>query len=209
MKGFQFFFIILSLNFSLHNYIQKTETIIANKKYIMKEIKLNKEILLQVNLNNLEKLQKYKIMVHYIGSYAISFKIKLICDDIYDIKNIEKKENINLNDFSEYDFKTDEKGIPTQCGNHYNKKEILLSLIPYSISYQFKPEESIKFNIVVELISNKFNTDIKPLNILFNKGLFKGVIFGLIIVPMLIFVFRNKINDLIRDLVDFKLKKED
>ena len=138
-------------------------------------------------------------MVHYIGSYAISFKISIICDDIHLIKNQQKTENVQLNDFSEFDFQTDGKRIPTQCGVDYDKKKVLLSLIPYSIAYQFVPENEIKFNIIVELITNKFNTDIKPLNIFFNKGLFRGVLFGIIIVVLLFTVFKNTIiNNLIQ-----------
>ena len=184
-------------------------SIIPDEKLIIKEVKLNKEILLNIDIKNFEKIQKYKIMVHYIGSYAISFKISLICDDIHIIKDQQKAENIQLNDFSEYDFQTNEKKIPTQCGEDYDKNKVLLSLMPYSISYQFIPENEIKFNIIVELITNKYNTDIKPLNIFFNKGLYRGIIFAFILVGLIFFVFKNTIiNYLIKlmDIHDIKKK---
>ena len=52
-----------------------------------------------------------------------------------------------------------------------------------------------KLNSCVELITNQFNTDIKPLNILFNKGLYKGIAFAAILVWLIYYVFWNKINE--------------
>ena len=184
------------------------KTIIPDEKLVIQQVQLNKEILLNIDIKNFEKLQKYKIMVHYIGSYAISFKISLICDDIYLIKDQQKTENIQLNDFSEFDFQTNEKKIPTQCGGDYDKNKVLLSLTPYSISYQFIPENEITFNIIVELITNKFNTDIKPLNILFNKGLYRGIVFAFILVILYI-VFQNIINNYLMETMNFNdIKKK-
>ena len=183
------------------------KSIIPDEKLILQQVNLNKEILLNIDIKNFEKLQKYKIMVHYIGSYAISFKISLICDDIYLIKDQQKTENIQLNDFSEFDFQTNEKKIPIQCGDDYDKNKVLLSLTPYSISYQFIPENEIKFNIIVELITNKFNTDIKPLNILFNKGLYRGIVFAFILVILYI-VFKNIVNDYLMDAMNFNDMKK-
>ena len=99
------------------------ESIIPDQKLILKNVKLNKEILLNIDIDNLDIFQKYKIMVHYIGSFGISFKISLICDDIYLIKDQQKTENIQLNDFSEYDFQTNGRKIPLQCGEDYDKKK--------------------------------------------------------------------------------------
>ena len=128
---------------------KQLQQIIPDSKLILQEVHLNKEILLDLKLDTLQKSQKYKIMVHYIGSYAITFDISIICDDIHFIKNIDKKNNINLNDFSEFDFQTNDKKIPTQCENNYDKNKVLLSLKPKSIAYQFIPEEEIKFNIIL------------------------------------------------------------
>ena len=184
------------------------KSLIPDQKLILKEVKLNKEILLNIDINNFDKFQKYKIMVHYIGSYGISFKISLICDDIYLIKDQKKSENIQLNDFSEYDFQTNGKKIPSHCGDDYDKKKVLLSLKPYSISYQFIPEQDIKFNIIVELITNKYNTDVKPLNILFNKGLYRGILFVFIFVFLIFYIFKNKINEFLIKIMDYNdLKK--
>ena len=183
------------------------KSIIPDEKLVIQQVQLNKEILLNIDIKNFEKLQKYKIMVHYIGSYAISFKISLICDDIYLIKDQQKTENIQLNDFSEFDFQTNEKKIPIQCGDDYDKNKVLLSLTPYSISYQFIPENEITFNIIVELITNKLNTDIKPLNILFNKGLYRGIVFAFILVILYI-VFKNIVNDYLMDAMNFNDMKK-
>ena len=183
------------------------KSIIPDEKLVIQQVQLNKEILLNIDIKNFEKLQKYKIMVHYIGSYAISFKISLICDDIYLIKDQQKTENIQLNDFSEFDFQTNEKKIPIQCGDDYDKNKVLLSLTPYSISYQFIPENEITFNIIVELITNKFNTNIKPLNILFNKGLYRGIVFAFILVILYI-VFKNIVNDYLMEAMNFNDKKK-
>ena len=205
---------ILSLFLYLIIFFQKALTngliksIIPDEKLILKDIKLNKEILLNIDIKNFDKSQKYKIMVHYIGSYAISFKISLICDDIYLIKNQQKTENIILNDFSEFDFQTNEKKVPVECGEDYDKKNVLLSLNPYSLAYQFIPENEIKFNIIVELISNKYNSDIKPLNIMFNKGLYRGITFVFIIVILIFFVFKNETNNILANLLDLKQRKK-
>ena len=210
MKNFLiiFIYLILILNFILAN--DEIKSIIPDEKLILKGVHLNKEILLNIDIKNFEQLQKYKIMVHYIGSYSISFKISLICDDIYFIKEQKKSENIQLNDFSEFDFQTNEKKIPAQCGDNYDKNKVLLSLYPYSLSYQFIPENDIKFNIIVELITNKYNTDVKPLNILFNKGLYRGIIFVIFLVILIFGVFKNKLNNFLLEIMnsnDLKKRK--
>ena len=208
MKNF-LIYIVYSLLIILYSTVKgEITSIIPDEKLIIKEVKLNKEILLNVDIKNFEKLQKYKIMVHYIGSYAVSFKISLICDDIHIIKDQQKSENIQLNDFSEYDFQTNDKKIPAQCGDEYDKNKVLLSLMPYSISYQFIPESEIKFNIIVELITNKYNTDVKPLNIMFNKGLYRGIFFAFILVGLIFCVFKNIIVDFLIKLMDIhEIKK--
>ena len=199
--------IILTLIISLKG--EDIQSINPDEKIILKSVKLNKEILLNIDIKNLEKLQKYKVMVHYIGSYSISFKINLICNDIYLIKDQKKQENIQLNDFSEFDFQTNEKKIPLQCGDDFDSKKILLSLTPYSLGYQFIPEEKIAFNAILELISNKMNTDIKPLNILFNKGLYRGIIVVFVLVILIFFIFKEKINNILANILEInQIKKQ-
>ena len=200
-------FLLLLMNIILCDGIIKS--IVPDEKLILKGVKLNKEILINIDIDNFLQFQKYKIMVHYFGSYSISFKISLICDDIYFLKNQKNAENIQLNDFSEFDFQTNENKIPLQCDNNYDKKKVLISLLPQSLSYQFFNEKDIKFNIIVELITNKYNTDIKPLNILFNKGLYRGIIFVFILVFLISFVFKNKINEFLINTLEFnKMKKK-
>ena len=200
-------FLLLLMNIILCDGMLKS--IVPYEKLILKGVKLNKEILINIDIDNFLQFQKYKIMVHYFGSYSISFKISLICDDIYFLKNQKNAENIQLNDFSEFDFQTNENKIPLQCDNNYDKKKVLISLLPQSLSYQFFNEKDIKFNIIVELITNKYNTDIKPLNILFNKGLYRGIIFVFILVFLISFVFKNKINEFLIDTLEFnKMKKK-
>ena len=188
------FIIIISL-LKIITCEEEIKTLIPDEKLILKGVKLNKEILLNLDINNFLQSQKYKVMVHYLGSYSVSFKISLVCDDIYFLKHQKTAQNIQLNDFSEFDFHTNEKKIPLQCDENYDKKNLLLSLIPSSLSYQFTNEKDIKLNIIVELITNQFNTDIKPLNILFNKGLYKGIAFVAILVWLIYYVFWNKINE--------------
>ena len=155
--------------------------------------KLNEEILLKVNKDSLIENHYYKILVHFIGSLGINFKISIICNNIYIInKNINK--DINVDDFSEYDFKTNKKKIPNLCGEEYDKQFFLVSLLPYSISYQFKDENKIEFKSIFELITNKVNSDVKPINILTNEGLYRGLFIVLFIVPLLLICFRSKIQ---------------
>ena len=207
-KIFTNFFIII---ISLLNIIiceEEIKTLIPDKKLIIKGVQLNKEILLNLDINNFLPSQKYKLMVHYIGSYSVSFKISLVCDDIYFLKYQKNSQNIQMNDFSEYDFQTNEKKIPLQCDENYDKKNLLISLLAKSLSYQFVNEKDIKLNIIVELITNQFNTDIKPLNILFNKGLYKGIIFVIILVGLIYYVFWNKINESLMQKFEFNKKRK-
>ena len=200
--------LLLSLfNFNKSNELIKS--IIPDEKLLIKGVQLNKEILINVDIDNFLQLQKYKIMVHYFGSYSVSFKISLICDDIYFLKNQKNSQNIQLNDFSEFDFQTNEHKIPLQCEDNYDKKKVLISLIPQSLSYQFISEKDIRFNIIVELITNKYNTDIKPLNILFNKGLYRGIILVVVLVFLIFCVFGNKLNELLINSLEFnKVRKK-
>jgi hypothetical protein len=189
MKKKFFLIFILSIIFS------KEEREILNiqpDKKLTLDVKLNEEILLKVNKNVLLENHFYKIMIHFIGSLGITFKINIICNDIYVIEYDNKE--IDVDDFSEYDFKTNNNKIPNLCGNDYDKNFFIISLLSKSISYQFREENKIKFKIIFELITNKINTDIKPINILTNKGLYKGLIFVLIIVPIMLIIFKNKIQ---------------
>ena len=202
---------IFIITISLLNIIiceEEIKTLKPDEKLIIKGVQLNKEILLNLDIKNFLPSQKYKIMVHYLGSYSVSFKISLVCDDIYLIKTQKNSQNIQLNDFSEYDFQTNDKKIPLQCDENYDKKNVLISLLPKSLSYQFVNEKDIKLNIIVELITNQFNTDIKPLNILFNKGLYKGIIFVIILVGLIYYVFWNKINESLMQNLEFNKERK-
>ena len=202
---------IFIITISLLNIIiceEEIKTLKPDEKLIIKGVQLNKEILLNLDIKNFLPSQKYKIMVHYLGSYSVSFQISLVCDDIYLIKTQKNSQNIQLNDFSEYDFQTSDKKIPLQCDENYDKKNILISLLPKSLSYQFVNEKDIKLNIIVELITNQFNTDIKPLNILFNKGLYKGIIFVIILVGLIYYVFWNKINESLMQNLEFNKERK-
>ena len=202
---------IFIITISLLNIIiceEETKTLKPDEKLIIKGVQLNKELLLNLDIKNFLPSQKYKIMVHYLGSYSVSFKISLVCDDIYLIKTQKNYQNIQLNDFSEYDFQTNDKKIPLQCDENYDKKNVLISLLPKSLSYQFVNEKDIKLNIIVELITNQFNTDIKPLNILFNKGLYKGIIFVIILVGLIYYVFWNKINESLMQNLEFNKERK-
>ena len=202
---------IFIITISLLNIIiceEEIKTLKPDEKLIIKGVQLNKELLLNLDIKNFLPSQKYKIMVHYLGSYSVSFKISLVCDDIYLIKTQKNSQNIQLNDFSEYDFQTSDKKIPLQCDENYDKKNVLISLLPKSLSYQFVNEKDIKLNIIVELITNQFNTDIKPLNILFNKGLYKGIIFVIILVGLIYYVFWNKINESLMQNLEFNKERK-
>ena len=202
---------IFIITISLLNIIiceEEIKTLKPDEKLIIKGVQLNKELLLNLDIKNFLPSQKYKIMVHYLGSYSVSFQISLVCDDIYLIKTQKNSQNIQLNDFSEYDFQTNEKKIPLQCDENYDKKNVLISLLPKSLSYQFVNEKDIKLNIIVELITNQFNTDIKPLNILFNKGLYKGIIFVIILVGLIYYVFLNKINESLMQNLEFNKERK-
>ena len=75
-----------------------------------------------------------------------------------------------------------------------DKQFFLVSWLPYSISYQFIDENKIEFKSIFELITNKVNSDVKPINILTNEGLYRGLFIVLFIVPLLLICFRSKIQ---------------
>jgi hypothetical protein len=196
------FLIIFVYCFSNNNNNNEILNIIPNNKITIKNIKLNKEILLKSYLKNLKENQCYKIMVHFIGSFGISFEMNIICDDIYYIKKINK-ENINLNDFNEYDFKTNKNKIPNVC-NEFKYDFILISLVPKSITYQLITKEKINFSAIVELIENKINTNNKIINILFNKGLIKGLFF-VCLITLIFLIFQNKIKFFILKILQYEI----
>ena len=198
-----YIFLIIIVYCISNNNNNEILNIIPNTKITIKNIKLNKEILLKTHLKNFKENQCYKIMVHFIGSLGISFEINIICDDVYFIKRI-KKNNINLNDFNEYDFKTNKNKIPNICSKEFNHEFILISLLPKSITYQLISEEKISFSGIVELIENKINTNNKIINILTNKGLFKGLFF-VCLITLILFIFQNKMKKFLIEILHYEI----
>lgn len=196
-------FYVLLINKTLCTTI---ETLLPDTQKKLYDLQLNKEVLLIVPISFLKPNQYYKIMTHYMGSLGITFKIEIICDDFHEIDNLNR--DMKLNDFSEYDFKTDNNKVPSICGKDYKKDKILLSLTPSSITYQLKDEKSITFNAICEIVTSKLNTDVKPLNILMNKNLYRGLIFALIIVPLVIYIFRHQVRKTLLYIVGEKIDKE-
>lgn len=204
-----FHFPLIILTSLLVKYTQHStlSNIIPNTPLRLSNLHLNEEQLFIIPINALKPNSFYKIMVHYLGSLGINFKINLICDDIHHIKTYTN-QNIKLNDFNEYDFHTNEHSFPTICGDSkdvYDK--ILLSIEPFSITYQLKDEKEMNIQAVVEVVKNVVNTDVKFVNILTNKGLYKGMIIALIICPLVVYLFRDKIRKALIILLDEKVVK--
>lgn len=181
-------------------------TIQPNKALELSKLKLNNEQLLELPIVNLKSNHYYKILVHFIGALGINFNITVICDDIHQIKSTYKR-NIEQNDFNEYDFKTNERRIPLLCGIDYNYDKVLISIIPYSITYQLKPEEEMEFGAYLELTQSITNTDTKFINIIMNKNLYVALLFILIILPIALFIFRNSIRRMIFAIINEKIEK--
>lgn len=192
---------LCSIDISRHNSIIR-----PNAALELTKLKLNKEQLFELPITNLLPNHFYKILVHFIGALGINFNITIICDDIHQIQSHQKK-TIEQNDFNEYDFKTNEKRIPLICGKDYSHNNILISIIPYSITYQLKPEEEIEFGAYLELAQSKINTDVKFVNILMNKNLYLALILILIILPISLFIFRNSIRRIILAILNEKIDK--
>lgn len=167
--------------------------ITPDKEIYLKDLYLNEKRYFMINNKDLLSEKYYKIMVHYIGALGINFKINIICEGAKEIIKTHNK-NIKLNDFSEYDFKTNKEKIPNVCNDTYDEDFLLISLEPFSHTYQLKNEREIKFNAILEVISNKVNNDIKPINILTNKGVYKALIVILVIIPLLLYIFKEKIR---------------
>jgi hypothetical protein len=208
MKIFLFFIFLfvfcLSNNNNNENYNNEIFDIIPNNQLRINNIKLNKEILLKTYIKNFKENHYYKIMIHFIGSLGISFDINIICDDIYYIKNLKKENNINLNDFDEFDFKVNKNKIPDFCNKEFKYDFILISILPKSKTYQLIPEEKILFSSIIELIENKINTNNKIINILTNKNLYIGLIF-IFLISILFLIFQNKIKKLLIDSLQYQI----
>ncbi len=119
----------------------------------------------------------------------------IICNNNSTIKITTNKPE--LNDFYEYDFKTNNEGFPIECIS--NKNIFYVTLIPNVIALQLVKitDRLEKMKFAVELIESKFNSEIKPINILTNKNLYH--IFPLIfMVVILLVLFRDKIKLLMR-----------
>lgn len=195
-----FFFLITLLGLALG-----IPTIVPDRKVEVLKMKIDKEALFIIEQKDLSPNNFYKIMVHYLGSLGINYKIQIICDDIYPIKT---NKDIKLNDYSEYDFKTDKNSVPEICGENYDKSKILLSITPYSVTYQLKEEADMEINSILEIVKSKLNTDNKPLNILTNKGLYIPLIIILIFIPVTMVIFKDKIRYFLIKILDEKIAKK-
>lgn len=181
-------------------------TLFPDIKIELYKLKLNEEKLFYVNINDLKSIQIYKIMIHYLGPLGIDIKTKIICDDIHEIQ--KRKKNIKLNDYTEYDFWTNNNKIPKICGDNYNKKKFIISITPFSITYQFKEEDTIRFNAILELNTCPIKKDFKAFHIFAIRRLYRLVVFFIGGLPICLFLFRNKLRMFLLWVIGEKLDKE-
>ena len=166
------------------------------------KVKYNEEILLSISKDKLIENGDYNIRVHFIGSFGIKIQFKIICDDIYPVSNLNNE--IKLNEVNERSFKVNEKKNPILCKNNFDKNFFLLSIKPYTKVYQFEDEKNIIFPLIVELVSFKGGKILKPM---ISSGFYKILILNLIFIPLIIFIFRNKIRKiLLKILFDKEIK---
>lgn len=124
----------------------------------------------------------------------------MLCSDEINFKHVySEKVELELNDFNEYDFKTNEVGFP-QILKCEKKESFKISLNPEIISYQMENIETTlteKFNFKVEIVESKFNTDNKVINILTNKNLIYFILPLIFFTILLCIIFRNELKILI------------
>lgn len=180
--------------------------LIPSEKYNLLNLKLNEELLYSVPIKLLKSNQIYRVFLHFIGPLGIDVKTKIICDDIHLIH--KNKNNIRLNDYSEYDFWTNEKGIPKICGDNYHQDKVIISLTPYSLTYQFRDESTIQFNGILELAASPINLGHKCFQILSLRFFYRLFFIFVIGSPLLMLIFRNKLKKFLIWIIDEKLDKE-
>ena len=90
---------------------------------------------------------------------------------------------------------------------HIERKK---SKISYIIDHKpdRKEEKEIEINTIVEIVQSKLNTDVKPLNILTNKHLYRGIFLALFVLPLVIYVFKNEIRKGLIYILGEKIEKK-
>ena len=194
------FLFLLFLNFSKEEI--KTFDINLKDKLHIKNISFGDTLNFKIKTKYLKPFTSYSLQIHTIGSDGISLETKFICSDIISFK--EDKNNIKLNDVKRRTFKTNQYKFPDICDQEYNEDYFLISAKPNPRVYQFINEKEIKFNMMVNIVENIGGYTLRSF---FSTGLYKGLIINLIIIPLLIYIFKNKIKlGLIRALdIDLKI----
>ena len=171
-------------------------------KLHIKNISFDDTLNFKVKTKYLKPFTSYSLQIHRIGSEGISLDIKFICNDIINFK--ENKNNIRLNDVTRRTFKTNKYKFPNICNNKYDEDYFFFFFKPKTRVYQFINENDIKFNVMVNIVENIGGYTLRSF---FSTGLYKGLIINLIIIPLLIYIFKNKIKlGLIRALdIDLKI----
>ena len=194
------FLFLLFLNFSKEEI--KTFDINLKDKLHIKNISFGDTLNFKIKTKYLKPFTSYSLQIHTIGSDGISLETKFICSDIISFK--EDKNNIKLNDVKRRTFKTNQNKFPDICNQEYDEDYFLISAKPKTRVYQFINENDIKFNVMVNIVENIGGYTLRSF---FSTGLYKGLIINLIIIPLLIYIFKNKIKlGLIRALdIDLKI----
>ena len=187
--------------------ISKQEKLIINlepeKKISVKNFTINDSLLFKIYKKDLKPNSSYTFQIHRIGPEGITFDIKFICNDIIYLKG-EYNNKIRMNDVSRLYFNTNEYNFPVYCGKNYNDDFFIISAQPMTKVYKFIDEKEFKLNIMVDFFYNlgghSFRTFI-------STGFYKGLIIVLIIIPLICFIFQNKIKNYLIKSLDIEIKK--
>lgn len=202
---FLIYTIILLFNIIYINANKDIKLLQVDKQYNLFDLKLNEELLYYVPIKDFYPEHIYKVMFHFVGPLGIDIKTKIICDDFHEISS--HKSDLRLNDYTEYDFWTNKNRVPTICGDNYKYDRILISVTPYSITYQFKDEKEIRFNGILELVCPSINMEHRFFHMICIRKLYRLLGFVLII-PILMIIFRNEIRKFLIWVLDEKIDKD-
>ena len=162
-------------------------------------MKMNSEKLFKIYFKDLLPNSRYEIKIHFIGALGYNFKFKIICDNIY-IKKYEQK-NLKLNNMDFLIIETNNKGIiKNYCPDNYENDFFLVTLNLSSKVYQFKEENEIIGNFLIEIINYPKR---KYLTKIINYKLYNGI--GIILLIFIcIILFKNSLRKFLFELFDEK-----
>ena len=167
-------------------------------------IKIEESILFKVFKKDLKPNSIYTFQLHRLGALGINYHIKIICNDIVNLKEYLNKD-IKLNDVTRRFLKINKFGFPKICGNNYIDDFFIISAQPKSKVYQLINEKEIEFNIIVDFFYNNGGYSLRSF---LSTGLYKALILIFIITPFLLFIYQKNIKKFLIYIIGINVKED-